>query len=205
MISRRRLTFEQKLIIVRLRSERKKIAQIAAIMKYSQRTIERVLQQSKKPSGIALKPKSGRKPCTSVREDRLLRRLHLEEPSATAVALKQMWKQPVPSCGTVHARVVSERTVRRRLKSFGLNNYVKIQKAPLNARQKNLRFQFCLRHKDWTADDWRTVLFSDECNLELEPSGGCRTVWRTPQEKLSDFAIIKVNSLFLILRRSEIT
>jgi hypothetical protein len=83
---------------------------------------------------------------------------------------------------------------------FGLNNYVKTKKPPLNERHRKLRFEFCLRHKDWTVDDWRKVIFSDECNVEAGPSGGSRTVWRKPEQKLSNFAILQVNRHGLILQ-----
>ena len=32
-------------------------------------------------------------------------------------------------------------------------------------------------------------MFSDETNIQAEPNGGHRTVWRKPNEKLSDFAL----------------
>lgn len=194
IVCKRMLSLERKHLIVRLRGEKKSLLEISQRAGCSLATVGRVLRRSKVPNGIALKPIPGRKRSTTAREDRQLLRLYYKDRTANATALKMRWRLLAPQFGTVHTRTVTTQTVRNRLRSFGLKNYVKRKKAPLNARQRNLRVDFCLRHKDWTTEDWRKVIFSDECNVEAGPSGGCRTVWRKSDQLLSQFAITEVKS-----------
>jgi transposase len=193
MVYRRALTHEQKLTILRLRTQKKLWREIADLMACSIGTVARVIRQQKEQHTVVLKPHPGSKRVTTVREDRQLLRMYKRDRSSNSRALAESWHVAVPSIGTVRTRTLSARTVQRRLKSFGLKNYVKMRKVPLNQRQRKRRYDLCLRHKDWTVEDWRKVVFSDECNLQVEQSGGCRTVWRKPEERLSDFALSKVN------------
>ncbi|KAG1142027.1 hypothetical protein G6F37_012713 [Rhizopus arrhizus] len=39
-------------------------------------------------------------------------------------------------------------------------------------------------YKDWTEDDWRRMVFSDETKINVWGSDGCRYFWRRPGDKL---------------------
>jgi len=71
----------------------------------------------------------------------------------------------------------SERTLR---KAFALEGYHrrKARKKPLlKPPQKEKRLRFALAHQGWTREDWRHVLWTDECYVWLSGTRG--TVWVT--------------------------
>jgi transposase len=41
---------------------------------------------------------------------------------------------------------------------------------------------FAKKHKSWTVDQWRRVIFSDECKIVRVGASGSRTVWRRAGE-----------------------
>ena len=60
----------------------------------------------------------------------------------------------------------SARTVRRILyERVGLASYQPAFKPLLSEGQRKARRDFCAAHADWLAEDWATVLFSDECTF----------------------------------------
>ena len=71
----------------------------------------------------------------------------------------------------------SEKTLR---KAFALEGYHrrKARKKPyLKPEQKEKRLRFALAHRGWTAEDWRHVLWTDECYVWLSGTRG--NVWVT--------------------------
>ncbi|KAG0972341.1 hypothetical protein G6F29_013545 [Rhizopus arrhizus] len=46
------------------------------------------------------------------------------------------------------------------------------------------RLKWAKAHKDWTEDDWRRVVFSDETKINVWGSDGCKYFWRRPGDKL---------------------
>jgi hypothetical protein len=45
---------------------------------------------------------------------------------------------------------------------------------------------FALRHKDWTLEDWKKVVWSDETKINRVGSDGKKWVWKSQGEKLND-------------------
>jgi len=68
-------------------------------------------------------------------------------------------------------------TISKRLKEAGLKSYSAREKSFLNDDKKVLRLEFCLKHKDWTNDQWKNVFFSDETLIQMGPNIKKR-VWR---------------------------
>ncbi|KAG0773116.1 hypothetical protein G6F22_015153 [Rhizopus arrhizus] len=46
------------------------------------------------------------------------------------------------------------------------------------------RLKWAKAHKDWTEDDWRRMVFSDETKINVWGSDGCKYFWRRPGDKL---------------------
>ena len=66
----------------------------------------------------------------------------------------------------------SDMTLRRALREVGLSACVQ-QKKPLLAKRHVLaRLNFAHKYKNWTVDDWRRVIFSDETKINLINSDG---------------------------------
>lgn len=75
-------------------------------------------------------------------------------------------------------------TVRRALKDAGLKAAVRQKKPRLLPRHMKARYQFAQAHKDWTMDDWKRVIFSDETKINRFGSDGRQWVWKTPGEPI---------------------
>ena len=72
---------------------------------------------------------------------------------------------------------VSKATVRRALR-FNHHKARKIVKKPLlTKRHRDARLQFALAHKDWTLDDWKRVVWSDETKINRFGSDGKQHCW----------------------------
>src|ERR1700677_3989725 len=62
---------------------------------------------------------------------------------------------------------ISRRSVLRVLKAAGMN-YVKPTKKPgLTDKMKAARLKFCRDHADWTLEDWKNVIWTDETLVVL--------------------------------------
>lgn len=80
---------------------------------------------------------------------------------------------------------VSSQTVRRGLQDEGLTAVTKIKRPLLAPRHIKARLDFALAHKDWTLEDWKKVVWSDETKINRLGSDGEHYVWRRKGEKLS--------------------
>uniref|UniRef100_A0A8C7DEI0 Transposase n=1 Tax=Oncorhynchus kisutch TaxID=8019 RepID=A0A8C7DEI0_ONCKI len=137
-------------------------------------TIYRIIKNFKESGSIVVKKASGRPRKSSKRQDRLLKLIQLQDRGTTSTALAQEWQQAGVSA--------SARTVRRRLLEDGLVS--RAAKKPLLSR-KNIRDRliFCKRYRDWTAEDWGKVIFSDECPFQLFGASGKKLVRRREGER----------------------
>ena len=54
---------------------------------------------------------------------------------------------------------MSERTVRRALQEAGIKPAEKEKKPRLSAKNIKMRLEFARRHKDWTIEDWKRVIW----------------------------------------------
>lgn len=79
---------------------------------------------------------------------------------------------------------VSTTTVKRTLRSMGFRAKPKAKKPFLTARHRKARYEWALAHKDWTQDDWKRVVFSDETKINVWGSDGCRYCWKRPGDPI---------------------
>ena len=63
---------------------------------------------------------------------------------------------------------------------------VKKKRPLLFKRHKKNCMDFALAHKDWTLDDWKRVIWSDETKINHLGSDGRKWVWKKAGEGLSD-------------------
>ena len=89
------------------------------------------------------------------------------------------------TCAQIAAEVggVSDITVWRILRSAGFRKTKPTRKPDLTPEMKKARLQFALDHKDWTIEDWKKVIWSDETSVVCGFRRGGHRVWRTPEER----------------------
>ena len=57
-----------------------------------------------------------------------------------------------------------------------------IRKPGLTQKMRDKRLRWCLDHKDWTLEDWKNVIWTDETSIVLSQRRGGYRVWRTYDE-----------------------
>ena len=117
-------------------------------------------------------PRSGRPPALSIRDSRLILRIIRCNPKLAYAALK------------VEAGVdVSKSTLYRMLKDEGITNWLARKRPLLTPEVAAKRLRWAKLHQNWTWDEWRLIIWSDECSLERGIGGRRVWVFRTPYEK----------------------
>ena len=81
---------------------------------------------------------------------------------------------------------LSTTTVRRHLKKSGMKAVVKSKRPLLSVKHRKARLDFAYAHKDWTIDDWKKVIWSDETKINRLGSDGRKWAWKKAGEGLSN-------------------
>jgi hypothetical protein len=79
--------------------------------------------------------------------------------------------------------VISPMIVWRILRAARMKKTKPTRKPGLTEKMKKERFQFCLLHQDWTLEDWKRVIWSDETSVIINHRRSGYRVWRTSEEK----------------------
>lgn len=121
---------------------------------------------------------SGRPRKTTNKLDRRIVRICKERPFLSSNQILAEIKQTVEYS-------VSSRTIRRRLVEAHLLSRRPAKKPLLSKKNIRSRLQFAVSHANWTFDQWKNVLFSDESKFNLFRSDGVCHVRRPKGERLN--------------------
>ncbi|KAK4513143.1 glycogen synthase kinase 3 [Mucor velutinosus] len=77
-------------------------------------------------------------------------------------------------------------TVRRALRTAGLGAIEKEKKPLLSDANVKKRLAWCKQHKDWTVDDWKRVIWTDETKINRFNSDGRQWAWIRSGEQLQN-------------------
>uniref|UniRef100_A0A087XJV3 Transposase Tc1-like domain-containing protein n=1 Tax=Poecilia formosa TaxID=48698 RepID=A0A087XJV3_POEFO len=149
---------ETRAIIIALHNNGLTGKSIAARKIAPQSTIYRI-KNFKERGSIVAKKAPGRPRKTSKRQDHLLKVFQLRDRATSSAELAQEWQQAGVSA--------SARTVRRRLLEQGLVSRRAAKKPLLSRKNIRDRLIFCKMYREWTAEDWGKVIFSDESPFRL--------------------------------------
>ena len=72
------------------------------------------------------------------------------------------------------------------LKKAGMKAVVKSKCPLLSARHHKVHLDFAYAHKDWTMEDWKKVIWSDETKINLLGSDEHKWAWKRAGEGLND-------------------
>ena len=81
---------------------------------------------------------------------------------------------------------LSTKIVHRHLNNAGLKAVVKRKRPFLSKQHRKERLDWAISHQDWTVEDWKVVLWSDETKINRLGSDGRKWVWKLPGENLND-------------------
>jgi transposase len=76
----------------------------------------------------------------------------------------------------------SRMTLWRWLRKQGYSNVKLTTKPGLNAKQQLTRLRFAWERRDWSLEEWKKVIWSDETSVVLGSVRGKRRIWRLPSE-----------------------
>lgn len=79
---------------------------------------------------------------------------------------------------------VSTRTIRRKLQDSGFRAKEKVKKPKFSQKNIKERYSFAKRYKDWTIEDWKRVIWSDETKINRFQSDGKAWCWKHKDESL---------------------
>ena len=85
--------------------------------------------------------------------------------------------QASKTLSTLNNNNIIPQTVCNALKSTGMISVAKQRKPLLVARHRKARLEFAERHLEWTVEDWKKVLWSDETKINRFGSDGRDQVW----------------------------
>jgi transposase len=163
-------------IVRELRTGVESISQMENEGLASRRTIERIRVQEGFPP---LRSQRGRPRLLSDRDERHLVRLVTrgDTPSATMATF-----QLARDAGLA----VHPNTVRRALTRQGLKAIVKPKKPRLTATHRRKRLEFARKYKEWSLDDWKRVVWSDETKVNVHGSDGQRWAYKRANGRHED-------------------
>ena len=72
----------------------------------------------------------------------------------------------------------SFQTLRQHLKSRGMRPVVKRKCPLLKPHHQRARLEFAERHAEWTLEDWKGVIWSDDTKINCLGSDGRKYVWK---------------------------
>ena len=78
---------------------------------------------------------------------------------------------------------VSQKTVSRNIHNLGFHARRACKKPLISPKNRIKRLGYYKRHRLWTVNDWKNVVFSDESKFNLFHSDGRVKIWRQPHER----------------------
>lgn len=133
----------------------------------SRTCVSRIIQAYRDDQGrLVDAERSGRPKVTSEEQELLIVAAAVADPFLSAKEIRQELSLNV-SC----------ETIRRRLKEAGLGSCVAAQKPHLTDRQRLERLEFARAVEQWTTDEWKEVIFTDESTFSTRWDQQ-RRVWR---------------------------
>lgn len=145
--------------------------EIAKRLNRSPNCIRKLLKKYNATGTSSRKFGSGRKRKTSSQDDRQIIRLLQKNRFITSKSiLKEL---PLN---------ISHSTIKNRLKEVGFYGRVAVKKPFISERNIAARLKWAKLHLNWTAEKWKTVLWSDETSITLNWKGR-NLVWRKVNER----------------------
>ncbi len=89
-----------------------------------------------------------------------------------------------------YANTISERTTPRTLKQMGYSSRRPHRVPLLSAKNRKRRLQFAQAHQNWTIEDWKNVVWSDEFLFLLRHSDGRVRIWHKEHERMDPSCLV---------------
>lgn len=161
--------------------------EVARQLNISRFRVQRVYRRFQETGGYIRRHGSGRRRCTTVRDDRYIVSTSLRNRFSNAVEVQQQLR-------ATRRTAVSVSTIRRRLREKNLLPRRAATGPQLTAIHRRTRKRFSETHEPWTFNQWRNVLFSDETRVCLYTNDRRRRVYRRPGERFTPACTVETVS-----------
>lgn len=94
--------------------------------------------------------------------------------------------QATKNINNILSDLVSTQTIRNTLHNDNYRAYTKPKRPKLTAAQRRARLNFAQRYWHWTVEDWKKVIWSDECKINIYGSYGQHYVWKQKPEDFKE-------------------
>lgn len=154
--------------------------EVAQMFGKSKSTIHRSVTRWRQTGLYVRRRGQGRKRSTTAIDDRFIALQTLRNRRQTAIQTRNVLEE-------VRGTIISERSVRRRLKEVGLKSYVPIKAPKLQRRHRVARLDFAREYQNWNYDQWGQVLFTDESRFCVNSIDGRERLYRRQGEQNAQF------------------
>ena len=165
--------------------EGKSAREIGKIIKRSHSSVLTIIKRFKETKSYVDRHCSGRPRLTTPNDDRLLIRLAKKNRTMLSHELRREWK-------LLNGRQASASLVHRKLLANNMLWNKAVLKPRLTKQHIKKRKEFCQSVKEWSKQKWRTVMFSDEMNTEVDNRKKNQVmIRRQPSEKYNLDCIVQ--------------
>lgn len=139
-------------------------------------TVCTIMKKFKHGQGVRDILRTGRPRKTSERIDKVIKRKSICDVKKNAGEISRELRDEYDVS-------VSRQTVGRRLIDAGLHGRVPVKKPLISAKNRKARLDFARKHADWSVQDWKKALWSDESKFQMFGSDGKRYIRRPTGER----------------------
>ena len=151
---------------------------IAGLLGVTLSTVGTVFKRFMETGSVSQRQRSGGPRKTTEQDDKAIVLFVKRYPKATQTEVRQ----------GVGLNNVSNATVARRVYELtDIEMFPIVSRPFLSEKNRKKRLQWCKDRQDWTCEQWRKVVWSDESPFVLRYEGG-GFVWRTQAQRLEPFA-----------------
>jgi transposase len=154
---------------------------IAKQLGCSKTAVYNILKRLRETGSLTPKKQTGRPPLLSTSAQQKLKAFVQEDGETRRLCSKKL-----STVWTVRTkRPISSFTIRQNLKKVGLSARIPRRKPAMTEAHRQARLEWAHAYENWTARQWRRVLFSDESTFTQFQQGRQGKVWREPGEELN--------------------
>ena len=149
----------EKIISLKKHTDKSNV-QIAKDLQISEKCVRTTYKNFLLSGKVAEQKRSGRPSVLTSREEHIIFRLVRKNPRITYKSLASIM-------ATTYNKAVSSNTIRRALLRMKINTFKALRKPMLKPTDRIKRYKWCKERVNWTIEQWKNVIFSDESNFEL--------------------------------------
>lgn len=183
MAKSKEISIDKRSAIVTLYKEGQSYRIIAKKIKVSLKGVQTTIARYKTSDSLVDRTRSGRPKITTSQEDQYIVVTSKRNRRLTASEIRA-------EVNRSRDNAVSLTTVKRRLRNAGLKGCVAVKKPLLRPINKKKRLQWAQQHRNWTLEQWKNVLWTDESKFELFGTRRRIYVRRSSTEKMAPQCIM---------------